>query len=134
VLATEDFIAKYPEVTARLVKQLVRAAHFASQESNREAFIKLSVEHSGNPELGIRSELEGENLKERFSPLIDDDLVADYQRVLDEGLKLGLIRQAYNVKDWFAPQFVQQAVKDLKLEKFWTELDAQGKAIKAKAK
>jgi len=28
VLATEDFIAKYPEVTGRLVKQLVRAAHF----------------------------------------------------------------------------------------------------------
>jgi sulfonate transport system substrate-binding protein len=130
VLATEDFIAKYPEVTARLVRQLVRAAHFASQESNREAFIK----HSGNPELGIRSEFEGENLKVRFSPLIDDDLVADYQRVVDEGLKLGLIRQGFAVKDWFAPQFVQQAVKDLKLEKFWTELDAQGKAIKAKAK
>lgn len=138
VLATEDFIAKYPEVTARLVKQLVRAAHFASQESNREAFIKLSVEHSGNPELGIRSEFEGENLKERFSPLIDEDLVADYQRVVDEGLKLGLIKQGFAVKEWFVPQFVQQAVKDLKLEKFWTELDAQGqavgKAVKPKAK
>lgn len=134
VLATEDFIAKYPEVTARLVKQLVRAAHFASQESNREAFIKLSVEHSGNPELGIRSEFDGENLKERFSPLIDEDLVADYQRVVDEGVKLGLIKQGFAVKEWFVPQFVQQAVKDLKLEKFWTELDAQGKAIKPKTK
>ena len=60
--------------------------------------------------------------------------MADYQRVVDEGLKLGLIKQGFAVKEWFAPQFVQQAVKDLKLEKFWTELDAQGKAIKAKAK
>lgn len=135
VLATEKFIGKYPDVTARLVKHLVRAAHFASQESNREAFIKLAVEHSGNPELGIRSEFEAENLKERFSPLIDDDLVADYQRVVDEGLKLGLIKQGFAVKDWFAPQFVQQAVKDLKLEKFWVELDAQGKPLgKSKAK
>lgn len=134
VLATEDFISKYPDVTARLVKQLVRAAHFASQESNREAFIKLSIEHSGNPELGIRSEFEGENLKERFSPLIDEDLVADYQRVLDEGQKLGLVKQSFVVKDWFVPQFVQQALKDLKLEKFWTELDAQGKAVKPKSK
>lgn len=135
VLATEEFISKYPDLTARLVKHLVRAAHFASQESNREAFIKLAVEHSGNPELGIRSEFEAENLKERFSPLIDDDLVADYQRVVDDGLKLGLIKQGFAVKDWFAPQFVQQAVKELKLEKFWAELDAQGKAVgKSKAK
>jgi len=132
-LGTEDFIAKYPQITARVVKQLVRAAHWSSEDKNREAFFKLSIENSGHPDISLRSEFEGESLKVRFSPLIDDDLVADYQRVVEESLKLGLIRQGYNVNEWFEPSFVLQALKELKLEKFWIELDAKGKA-KAKAK
>ena len=32
------------------------------------------------------------------------------------------------VKGWFQPTFVQQAVKDLKLDKQWRETDAAGKA------
>ncbi len=132
-LATEDFITKYPAITARVVKQLVRAAHWSSEEKNREAFIKLAVENSGHPEVSLRAEYEGEALKSRFSPLIDDDLIADYQRVVDEGLKLGLIRQGYNVNEWFDASFVQQALKELKLEKYWVELDAKGKA-KSKGK
>ena len=47
--------------------------------------------------------------------------------MLDDGVKLGLIRQTFDVKAWFQPSFVQQAVKDLKLEKQWRETDAAGK-------
>ena len=36
--------------------------------------------------------------------------------------------EGFDVKAWFQPQFVQQAVKDLKLEKAWREIDAAGKA------
>lgn len=127
ILATDEFITQYPQVTARLVKQLVRAAHWASQESNREALLKLFVENSGNPELGIRSELDGESLKARFSPLIDEALLSEYQSVVNDSLKLGLIRQGFDVNTWVAPAFVQQALRDLKLEKNWSELDANGK-------
>ena len=132
-LGTEDFITKYPKVTARVVKQLVHAAQWSSDEKNREAFIQLTIENSGHPDIALRSEFDGESLKTRFSPLIDEDLVADYQRVLEEGLKLGLLRQGYSMDEWFDASFVQQAIKDLKLEKFWVELDAKGKA-KAKSK
>jgi sulfonate transport system substrate-binding protein len=126
-LATEEFLTKYPQVTARIVKQLVRASHWASQESNREALIKLIVDNSGSPETGIRAELEGDNLKARFSPLLDDDLIADYQGVINDALKLGLIKQGFEAKDWVVPTLVAQALRDLKLEKFWPELDANGK-------
>ena len=114
ILGTDEFITKYPHITARMVKQLVRASHWASQESNREALIKLIVNSSGMSDLSVRFELENENLKVRFSPLIDDALLADYQGVVDDGLKLGLIRKGFDVKAWMAPAFVQQAVRELK--------------------
>ena len=126
-LATEDFVANQAPLVQRVVKQLVRAAHWASQDGNRDALIKLFAGNSGNPELPFREELVGENLAQRYSPLVDDGLVAAYQGVHDEGLKLGLIRQSYDIKAWFEPRFVRQAVRDLKLEKAWREADANGK-------
>ena len=108
--------------------QLVRAAHWSSQEGNREALIKLYADNSGNPELSFREELAGDNLNARYSPLLDEGFIAGYQGVLDDGVKLGLIRQTFDVKAWFQPAFVQQAVKDLKLDKQWRETDAAGKA------
>ena len=130
ILGTEDFIQGNPQWTQRLVRQFVRAAHWASQESNREALIRLYAEHSGSPELVYRADLEGENLAARYSPLPDEDFVANYQGVLDDGLRLGLLRQGYDVKGWFEPAFVQQALRELKLDRQWKARDAQGK-IKA---
>ena len=128
ILATEDFATQNPQLTQRLVTQLVRAAHWSSQEGNREALIKLYADNSGNPELSFREELAGDNLNVRYSPLLDEGFIAGYQGVLDDGVKLGLIRQTFDVKAWFQPAFVQQAVKDLKLEKQWRENDAADKA------
>ena len=128
ILATEDFAAQNPQLTQRLVHQLVRAAHWASQESNRDALIKLYADNSGNPELSFREELAGDNLNVRYSPLLDEGFIAGYQGVLDDGVKLGLIRQTFDVKAWFQPTFVQQTVKDLKLDKQWRETDTAGKA------
>ncbi len=53
--------------------------------------------------------------------------MAGYQSVLNDGLRLGLIRQGFDVKAWFEPRFVQQALKDLKLEQQWRATDATGK-------
>jgi sulfonate transport system substrate-binding protein len=126
-LATEDFVAQQPALVQRVVKHLVRAAHWASQEGNREALVKLFASNSGNPELSFREELTGASLPQRFSPLVDEGLIAAYQGVHDEGLKLGLIRQGFDVKSWFEPRFVQQALRELKLESAWRASDAQGK-------
>ncbi|MDZ4187424.1 MAG: ABC transporter substrate-binding protein, partial [Hydrogenophaga sp.] len=126
-LATEDFVTHQAPLMQRVVKQLVRASHWASQETNREALIKLYANNSGNPELAFREELTGENLAQRYSPLVDDGLVAAYQGVHDDGLKLGLIRHGYDVKAWFEPKFVRQSLRDLKLDSAWREADATGK-------
>lgn len=127
LLATEDFVQNQPQLTQRVVRQLVRAAHWASQESNREALIKLYSDNSGSPQAVFRNDLEGENLNARYSPLVDEDFIANYQGVLDDGLKLGLVRKGFEVRNWFEPRFVQQALKELKLEQQWKARDAQGK-------
>lgn len=128
LLATEEFTTQQPQLVQRVVRQVVRAAHWASQETHREALIKLYADNSGNPELSFREELAGDVLATRYSPLIDEGFVAGYEGVLADGLKLGLLRQGFDVKAWFEPSFVQQALKDLKLEKHWRETDAAGKA------
>lgn len=129
LLGTEEFVNGNATTVQRVVRQLVRAAAWASQEANREALTKLYVANSGNPELAFREELAGGNLAVRYSPLLDEGFQSNYQLVLNDGLRLGLIRgEGFDVKAWFQPQFVQQAVKELKLEKAWRETDAAGKA------
>ena len=129
LLATEDFLSGNAALAQRVVTQLVRAAAWASQETNRDALIKLYASNSGNPELSFREELAGDHLAVRYSPLLDAGFIANYQTVLNDGLRLGLIRgEGFDVKAWFQPQFVQQAVKELKLENAWRETDAVGKA------
>lgn len=126
VLATAEFVNEHASLLQRVVKHLVRASQWASQESNREALIKLFADHSGNSQQSFREELAGDDLSLRYSPLLDEGFMAAYQGVLSDGLKLGLVRQGFDVPSWFEPRFVQQALKDLKLEKAWRETDTNG--------
>jgi len=127
VLATEEFVTRYPAVTARIVRQLVRASQWASDETNRNALIELWGENSGQGPAVFKAEFDGENLKARHSPLVDDDAVAVYKSVVTDALKLGLIKQNVDVDAWVAPQFVDASIKDLKLETVWPRLDRTGK-------
>lgn len=128
VLATDDFTSRYPAVTARIVKQLVRASQWASDEANRVALLALWGENSGQGTAVFQAEFESESLLARHSPLIDDAAVAAYKSVVTDALKLGLIKQPVNVEAWVAPQYVDAAVKELKLEKLWPRLDRDGRA------
>lgn len=129
VLATDDFITRYPAATTRLVSQVVRAANWASQESNREALLALWGEESGQGPAVFRAEFEGEDLKRRLSPRIDPVVVAAYKAVVADALKLGLIRQGFEVEQWVASQFVDASIKALKLEALWPVVDANGTEV-----
>jgi len=128
VLVTDDFSARYPKYTARVVKQIVRASRWASDEANRDKLIALWAEQSGQPAEVFRIEFDGQKLKARHSPLVDDALVYAYKGVVADGLKQGLIRQNVDVDAWVDPRYVAQAVRDLKLEGYWTTLDRSGLA------
>lgn len=129
LLATDDFITRYPTVTTRVVKQLVRASQWASDEANRAALLQLWGDQSGQGEAVFKAEFDGESLKSRHSPRIDEAAVSVYKSVVADGLKLGLIKQSVDVDAWVAPQFVEAALKELKAEKFWPALDRNGRPL-----
>src|SRR5450830_1712815 len=129
LLATDDFITRYPAHTTRLVKQLIRASQWASDEANRAALLQLWGEQSGQGEAVFKAEFDGESLKSRHSPRIDEAAVSVYKNVAADGLKLGLIKQPVDVEAWVAPQFVEAALKELKAEKFWPALDRNGRPL-----
>lgn len=129
VLATDDFVTRYPAVTQRIVKQIVRASQWASDEANRAALLGLWGEQSGQGTAVFEAEFDGESLKARHSPRVDDAAVAAYQGVVADALKLGLIKQNVDVAAWVAPQFVDAAVQELKLDGLWPRLARDGKPL-----
>jgi sulfonate transport system substrate-binding protein len=129
ILATDDFTQKYPAATTRLLKSVLRAAAWASDEANRNATFALWGEQSGQGPTVFAAEFEGENLKQRHSPLVDDAAITAYKGVTADALKLGLIKQNVDVDAWVAPQFVEAAARELKLEKFWPRQDRNGKPL-----
>lgn len=127
VLATDDFITRHPAVTARIVRQVVRASQWASQEANRAALLALWGENSGQGTTTFQVEFDGEDLLARHSPLIDEAAIDVYRSVAADALRLGLIRQPIDVDRWVAPQFVDAATKALGLVSLWPRLDRDGR-------
>lgn len=130
ILAREEFAARNPEILTRVIKQLVRAAAWASDESNRDKLLALLAEGSGVPVDVYRQEYEGESLKFRASPLLDESYVATLKGVVEDAVEQKLIRQTVDVDAWVDSRFVQAALKQLKLERNWPELDRNGKPKK----
>ncbi|WP_349743685.1 ABC transporter substrate-binding protein [Roseateles cavernae] len=127
VLATEDFTSKYPAHTTRLVAAILRASQWASEEANREPLIQLWQQSSGTPAAVFRAEYQDSSLKNRNSPLFDDFTRTAYKGVVADAQRLGLIKQGFDVEAWLEPRFVNEALRQLKLEGFWQPADKDGK-------
>lgn len=122
---TEDFEAEHPEVVARLVKAFVRGAHFSSLESNREVIL-TEWEKSGTARAALERDIQGVDLRQRHSPLLDDFTRALYARKADKALEFGLIRREIDIDGWFEPKYLEAAIEELGLEGFWSPYDAGG--------
>jgi sulfonate transport system substrate-binding protein len=125
-LVLEDYERAHPDIVQKVVTAVVQAAQWSSDESNRNALFALWAQ-SGVPTESWASEYANQPMKDRMSPLIDPFLVARYQSVADDALRLNLIRQPVSVKGWFEPKYLDQALKSLKLEAYWPRFDASGK-------
>jgi sulfonate transport system substrate-binding protein len=127
VHVTEKFEQAHPDVVARIVKALVKAAAWASNENNRDAVFETWAK-SGVPAETFRADFDGQALKLRNTPLIDDFLIAAYRDQAERAKQYRLLRGEVSIDDWFEPKYVEQAVKDLGLEGYWQRYDAQGVA------
>jgi sulfonate transport system substrate-binding protein len=125
---TEAFEQTHPELVARVVRALVKAARFGADEANREAVFALWAK-SGIPAESFREDFEGEPLAHRLTPLIDDYVVARYRDQAQRSKEYGLVRKAVDVDGWVERKYLDQALAALQLAHYWPHYDAAGNKV-----
>ena len=125
---TEEFVNKYPEVTQRLVTLWVKSSHWAA--TNEEEYLRASGRVSGSYDLTVKNQA-GRPVKETVVPIIDDFRIEHYKRSIAFLQKRKLIRTDIDVDSWLNRTFLDNAIKELKLEGFWNPRDKEGQFISA---
>lgn len=126
LLVRDDFAKEHPAEVQQVVDVFVRAAHWSSDEKNRDALFRI-WEKSGTPYASWQAEFKDQELRARNSPLADAFIVGRYQAVASDALKARLIRREVATDGWFDTSFLQAALKKQGLEHYWTPYDARGR-------
>jgi len=125
-LVSPAFEKAHPDLVQRVVTTLIKTAQFASIDANQnEIFEGWSL--SGFPKETFEEDIAGDKLSYRLNPLIDDYIVARYKEQAAAAKSYGLIKTDVDVDSWFERKYLDQALKDLHLEHFWSTYDANGK-------
>lgn len=123
----EEFEKKYPEVVQRVVTRLIKVAQWSTEEANREKQYQL-WSTSGTPYVDYKTEWDGtKDLRERINPLLDEYYHTSIQKSIEEIKNYKLIRRDVPYEGWVEPKYLTTALKELKLEDYWPQHDAQGK-------
>ncbi|HEY3847001.1 MAG TPA: ABC transporter substrate-binding protein [Acetobacteraceae bacterium] len=130
VLVTEAFDTQHPDITGRVVKAMLQAAAWSSQEANRDQLFQEWAK-SGYPPENFRDDFAGQPLKVRNDPLLDPFFMHQYEVQAAMAKQFGLMRHTMEIRGWFEQRYLVAALKDLQLEHVWTPRDAAGKEIGA---
>jgi sulfonate transport system substrate-binding protein len=126
-LGSQDFIDKYPDITLRVVKQLVLAAKFlADSEKDPTPVFQLWTK-SGFTFSGFKEDWKGEDLKYRTSPLVDTYVASRYRLQIDEAQRFGLTRRGFSFDEWTELRFIKQALQELGLGDYWKQRGLDGR-------
>jgi sulfonate transport system substrate-binding protein len=126
-IGSEDFINRYPEHTKRVVKTLVLAAKWLSdQDANPAPAFQLWA-RSGVTFANFKEDQGSNSLKVLSSPLLDEYLVSQYNTNIQEAKRFGLIRKTFRFEDWAEPRFLNEVLHELNLEEFWAPYAKDGK-------
>lgn len=128
LLASQDFITKYPAITKRVVKVLVQASKWVSDQEATPTPVYQLWTKSGIPFSNYKEDFDGAaSIKTRSSPLIDEYVSAQYKKAISDAKRFGLIKNEFSFEAWADPTFLKQVLKELNLEHYWQEYDASGK-------
>ena len=95
----EDFAKKYPQTTQRVLQAFLRAAHFASQEENRNELYDIWA-RAGQSRAAVATDYDGDSLRQRTNPLLDEFYVANVKRGVKFSVDSKLIKQGFDVELW----------------------------------
>jgi len=126
VLVNSKFEQKYPETVQRVVNVLVQQAAWESDPKNKTELMKLWAK-SGVPYSNLVYAYNGVDLKRHEAPIFDAYNISLVKHKLQAGKDLKLIRGDINVDQWIEPKYVNNALKTLNLQNYWTPQGAVSK-------
>jgi sulfonate transport system substrate-binding protein len=77
----------------------------------------------------FRYDFADQPLRYRNSPIIDPFLIEQYRVQAKQAKEFGLVRRDIEVNGWFETRYLEQALKDLGLENYWTRYGTDGKPL-----
>jgi len=124
LVVREAFAKRYPDTVKRFVKVWVKASQLAGQ--NKAETLKLNT-RTGSPLATLKEDAEGKSMLFAYSPVFDEHFLNHYKRSIGFYKENKLIRKTFDIeKEWIDRSYLDAALKDLKLEKFWPQYDVNG--------
>ena len=128
LIASQDFVSKYPAITKRVVKVLVQASKWISDQEATPTPVYQLWTKSGTPFSNYKEDFNAAtSIKTRASPVIDEYVTAQYKRAISDAKRFGLIKNDFSFDAWLDTSFLKQVLKELNLEHYWQEYDSNGK-------
>ena len=122
-LGADAFTSKYPEHTKRVLKALVQAAKWMSdQEKEPQPLFQLWT-RTGFTFSSYKEDWQGESIKYKLSPLLDQYVYTRYGFQIGEAKRLGLVRNTFDFADFADPSFLNAVLKELNLQDYWQPRD-----------
>jgi sulfonate transport system substrate-binding protein len=125
-IVADDFVAKYPQTTQRVLKAFLRAAYFSSQEQNRQDLYDIWA-RAGQSRAVVALDYDGDSLRDRANPLLDDFYAANVKRGVRFAVDDKLIKVDFDVESWLDRPGLAAALKAQRYDKFWQPHDAKGR-------
>ena len=124
-IVADDFARKYPDTTQRVLQAFVRAAYFSAQEENRAELYDIWAK-AGQSRASVAIDYDGDSLRDRASPLLDEFYVANVKRGVQFAVDDKLIKNSFDVESWLDRDDLAAALKALGYDKYWQPHDAKG--------
>ena len=106
-------------------------AHWSTQEANREPQYQLWTRSGTNTYIDNKRTWDRvKDLRARINPLIDDYYLAAISKSIEETKKYRLTRREVSLDGWIKRDYLNNALRELKLETYWPTQDAAGKYIR----
>jgi len=125
-VGSQDFIDKYPEITKRVVKTLVLAAKWISDQDGAPTPVYQLYTKSGVAFSNYKEDLASQSIKVNASPLLDAYISSTYKANIQEAKRFGLIKNDIDFDKWVDSRFLEQALKELNLQNYWKPIDPSG--------
>jgi len=124
LIVREEFARKYPDIVRRFLKVWVKASQLHSLDKKASQKLDTRV---GTPLLTVQEDQAGQSVLYLNSPKFDDMWLSHDRRSIALFKAKRLIRKTFDPeKEWVDRSFLDAALKDLKLENFWPDYDANG--------